>query len=143
MDTADFAQVLQELEALESEIEPMRLAIDEGEDVFGRAPTARETGYRHFETALGHALASARGLIEEADWDEPEDDLDAIGILVEEDVLPQRVGDTLMELAEFATEDGGEKPWEEDRLYDRMSQGVEALTEYLECVHLFLKEWSE
>lgn len=140
---ADFADVLQELDALESELEPIRLAIDEGEGGLVRSRTARETGYRHLETAVRHALASARGLIEEADWDEPENEIDALGILAEEDVLPRRLADTLVELAEFASEDGGKEPWEEDGLYDQMSQGADALSEYLEYVHLFLKEWSE
>lgn len=143
MAKADFAAVSRELDALESEIEPLRVSVDEGEDVFTKAPTARETAYHHLAAALGHAIGSARSLIDEADWDEPEDDLDAIEILVEEDVVPGRIGSDIIDLAEFATQDGGEEPWEGDGLYDRMTQGVETLSEYLEYVHLFLKEWAD
>lgn len=142
MAKADFAQVLQDLDAVESDLEPLRVAVDEGEELFGRAPTARENAYHHLESAVQHALRSARALIEEADWDEPEDDLDAIEILVEEEVVPQRIGADIVDLAEFAEEDGQDR-WEADGLYDRMSQGVETLSEYLEYMHLFLKEWGE
>ena len=142
MAKADFAQVLQNLDAVEAELEPLRVAVDEGEEVFARAPAARESAYRHLETAVRHTLHSAHALIEEADWDEPEDDLDAIEILVEEDVVPGRVGADIVDLAEFAVEDGRDR-WEEDGMYDRMSHGVETLSEYLEYIHVFLKEWSE
>jgi uncharacterized protein YutE (UPF0331/DUF86 family) len=143
MAKADFAQVLQDLDAVESEIEPLRVSVDEGEDLFGRSPTARENAFRHLESAVRHTLQSARALIEEADWDEPEDDLDAIEILVEEEVVPQRIGADLVDLAEFTAEEEDQDRWVEDGLYDRMSQGVETLSEYLEYVHLFLKEWGE
>ena len=143
MAKADFAQVLQDLDAVESEIEPLRVSVDEGEDLFGRSPTARENAFRHLESAVRHTLHSARALIEEADWDEPEDDLDAIEILVEEEVVPQRIGADLVDLAEFTAAEEDQDRWVEDGLYDRMSQGVETLSEYLEYVQLFLKEWGE
>lgn len=142
MAQADFAQVLQDLDALESEMEPLRLAVDEGEESLLESRTARDAAFRHFETAMRHALSAARGIIEEADWEEPESEIDAIEILVEEDVIPRRIGDTLIEQAELATEEGGEEALEED-LYDRVSAGADALGEYLEYMHLFLKEWSE
>ena len=143
MAQADFAQVLQDLDALESELEPMRLAVDEGADRFGRAPTAREAAYRHLETALRHTLGSARGLIQGAEWDEPEGALEAVEILIEEEVLPERIGADIIDLAEFANEDDGDVPWQEEALFDRVSQGIDTLSEYLEYVHLFLKEWGE
>jgi uncharacterized protein YutE (UPF0331/DUF86 family) len=143
MAKADFAQVFEDLDQVESELEPLRVSVDEGEGIFGRAPTAREIAFRHLESAVHHTLHSARALIEGAEWNSPADDLEAIEILVEEEVVPQRIGANLADLAEFAAEESGLDRWAEDGLYDRMSQGVETLSEYLEYVHLFLKEWSE
>ncbi len=143
MPKADFAQVLLELDALESELEPIRVLVDEGEDRFGRAPTARAAAYRQLESAMNHTLTAARALIAQADWEEPEEDPEAIEVLVEEDVLPERVGADILELAEFTTEQLDEEATESEDLYDRMLQGIDTLTEYVEYVHHFLKRWGE
>lgn len=137
--------MLHELDALEAEIEAIRVAVEEGEEMFSTSPTARQAAMRHLETAVRHTVGSARALIDEADWEEPEDNLDAIEILVEEDVLPGRVGMTLIGLAEFAADHGEESAWEADAdasgAFEQLSEGVEALAEYQEYVSHFLKEW--
>jgi uncharacterized protein YutE (UPF0331/DUF86 family) len=143
MREADFSTVLHELEALEPEIEAIRVAVDEGEELLSASPTARQVAMSHLETAVRHTVKSARALIDEADWEEPEDNLDAIEILVEEDVLPGRVGATLSDLAEYTADLGEESGWEADpaEAFERLSEGAEALSEFQEYVHHFLKEW--
>jgi hypothetical protein len=143
MPKAHFDQVLQELDALESELEPMRLVIDSGEERFRRAPTARANAYGHLEAAMTHALESARALIEEVDWDSPEETAEAIQLLVEQDVVPERIGTELVEIAEFMAENAGDDGWESPRLYARVAQGADTLGEYVEYVHHFLKAWGE
>jgi hypothetical protein len=100
---------------------------------------------RHLDHAMRHVIESAWSLIDGADWEEPEDNLDAIGILAEEDVIPGRLGDTLMGLAEYATERGEEEGWDADAeasgAFERVTEGVDAIAEYLELVHHFMKEW--
>ncbi|HEY7471786.1 MAG TPA: hypothetical protein VIE68_05495 [Gemmatimonadota bacterium] len=144
MSAGNFEGVTHELDALESELEAIRAAVDEGEESFV-APTARRAAMRHFDHAMRHVVESAWSLIDEADWDEPEDNLDAIGILAEEDVIPGRLGDTLMGLAEYATEHGEEEGWDADAeaigAFERVTEGVDAIAEYLEFVHHFMKEW--
>jgi uncharacterized protein YutE (UPF0331/DUF86 family) len=145
MPDADFSEVLGELDALEAEIEAMRVAVDEGEETFSTAPAARQAVLRHLEVAMRHAVRAARLLNEEADWEEPEDDLDAIEILVEEDVLPGRIGLTLVSLADYVTEldeESGYEVADDPMAFDRLSESVEALAEFQEYVHNFLKEWS-
>ena len=145
MSDANFEDVTREIDALESELEAMRIAVDEGEETFTAAPTARQSALRHLDTAMRHVVESAWSLIDEADWDEPEDNLDAIEILAEEDVIPGRLGVTLMTLAEYASEHGEEDGWEADAeaagAFERVTEGVDALTEYIEFVHHFMKEW--
>lgn len=145
MSDANFEDVTREIDALESELEAMRIAVDEGEETFTSAPTARQSALRHLDTAMRHAVEAAWSLIDEADWDEPEDNLDAIEILAEEDVIPGRLGVTLMSLAEYASEHGEEETWEADveaaGAFERVTEGVDALTEYIEFVHHFMKEW--
>jgi len=143
MPKADFAHVLQELEALESELEPMRPLVDEGEERLRRAPTARAAAWRQLESAVGHALESARALIAEAEWEEPEEAADAILVLVENDVLPERIGNEMVEITEFTVEQLDEEGSESEDLFDRLAQGAETLTEYVEYVHHFLKSWGE
>ena len=147
MNEPDFSAVLHELDALDSEIEAIRVAVDEGEEMFTSSPTARQAAMRHLEAAIRHTIDSARSLVEEADWDEPEDSLDAIEILVEEDVLPGRIGVTLIGLVEYAAETGDETEWEAEAdatgAFERLSEGVEALAEYQEYVSHFLKEWGD
>jgi uncharacterized protein YutE (UPF0331/DUF86 family) len=140
---SDFAQVLQELDALEAELDPMRLLVDEGEQTLVRAPTAIEHAYRQLESAIGHTLGSARALVEQAEWKAPQEDLDAIEVLVEKDVLPERIGADIVEMAEFTNDGFVEMAWASDGLYDRMARGVDTLSEYVEYVHHFLKEWGE
>ncbi|HUP01824.1 MAG TPA: HepT-like ribonuclease domain-containing protein [Gemmatimonadota bacterium] len=143
----DFSEILRDLDALDSEIEAIRVAVDEGEEMFTSSPTARQAALRHLEAAVRHTVESARGLIEEADWEEPENSLDAIEILVEEDVLPGRVGVTLIGLAEYTAELGEESVWEADAdatgAFERLSEGVDALAEYQEYMSHFLKEWGD
>jgi uncharacterized protein YutE (UPF0331/DUF86 family) len=145
MSDANFEDVTREIDALESELEAMRIAVDEGEETFTSAPTARQSALRHLDTAMRHVVEAAWSLIDEADWDEPEDNLDAIEILAEEDVIPGRLGVTLMSLAEYAAEHGEEETWEADveaaGAFERVTEGVDALTEYIEFVHHFMKEW--
>lgn len=142
MSKADFAQVLEELDALESELDPIRLLVGEGEKMFARAPAARENAFRQLESAVGHTLESARALIKETDWQKPEEDLEEIEILVEEDVVPERIGADILEIAEFTT-DELDDGWESDGFYDRMAKSVDTLSEYIEYVHHFLKGWGE
>ena len=145
MPDTDFSEVLGELDAVEAEIEAMRVAVDEGEETFTTAPAARQAALRHLEVAVRHAVGAAQRLIDEADWDEPEDDLDALEILVEEDVLPGRVGLTLVGLADYVTDLGEESGYEGAEgpvAFERLSEGVEALAEFQEYVHQFLKEWA-
>ncbi len=144
MSETDFSEVLRELDALEAEIEAMRVAVDEGEETFTTAPAARQAALRHLEVAMRHAVGAARLLIGEADWEEPEDGLDALEILVEEDVLPGRVGLTLVGLADYVTELGEEAGYDgvdDPVAFERLSEGVDALAEFQEYVHQFLKEW--
>lgn len=145
MSDANFEDVTHQLDALESELEAMRVAVDEGEETFTGAPTARQAALRHLDHAMRHLIESAWSLIDEANWDEPEDNLDAIEILAEEDVIPGRLGVTLMGLAEFAADHGEEEGWEADAeatgAFERVTEGVEAIAEYLEFVHHFMKEW--
>lgn len=146
MPDADFSEILRELDALEAEIEAMRVAVDEGEETFVSAPAARQSALRHLNMAMRHAVNAARGLIDEADWEEPEDNLDALEILVEEEVVPGRVGLTLVDLADYVSELGEEAVYEtadDPVAFERLSEGVDALAEYQEYVHHFLKEWSE
>jgi len=146
MSDVDFSAVLNELEAMESDLEAIRVAVDEGEETFVSAPTARQEGMRHLEMAVRHVADSSWALIEEADWDEPEDNLDAIEILAEEDVIPGRLAVELIALAEYATEHGEESGWDvadESGLFERLGEASEAIAEYLEYVHQFLKEWEE
>lgn len=142
----DFSEILRELDALEGEVEAMRVAVDEGDETFAAAPAAREAALRHLGVAMRHAVNAARNLIDHADWDEPEDNLDAIEILVEEEVLPGRVGLTLVDLADYITEMGDEAGLgssDDPAAFERLTEGVDALAEYQEYVHHFLKEWSE
>ena len=145
MSDGTFEEVAHELDALESELEAMRVAVDEGEETFAATPTARRAAMRHLDHAMRHVIESAWSLIDEADWDEPEDNFDAIEILAEEEVIPGRLGVTLVGLAEYVAEHGEEEGWEagadETGAYDRVTEGVDAITEYLEFVHHFMKEW--
>lgn len=145
MSDESFEDVTHELDALESEVEALRVAVDEGEETFSAAPAARQSAHRHLEHAMRHLIESAWSLIDEADWDEPEDNLDAIEILAEEDVIPGRLGATLVGLAEYAAEHGEEEGWEATAeaadAFERVSEGVDAITEYIELVHHFMKEW--
>lgn len=147
MAEADFSDVLRELDALEAEVEAIRVTVDEGEEMLAASPTARQTALRHLDTAVRHTVDSARALIEEADWEEPEDNLDAIEILVEEEVLPGRLGATLTSLADYTTEHAEEGGWESETdasdVFDRLSEAAEALAEYQEYVQHFLKEWEQ
>ena len=128
-----FEDVSHELDALESEVEAMRVAVDEGEETFAAAPTARQAALRHLEHAMRHVVESAWSLI------------DAIEILAEEDVIPGRLGVTLIGLAEYAAEHGEEEGWEASAeagdAFERVSESVDAITEYIELVHHFMKEW--
>lgn len=145
MTDSDFTDVLRDLDALEAEIEAMRIAVDEGEETFVTAPAARQAALRHLDVAMRHAVGAARHLIDEADWEEPEDSLDAIEILVEEDVLPGRIGLTLVGLADYVTEFGEESGYEgsdDPVAFERLSEGVDALAEFQEYLHQFLKEWA-
>lgn len=145
MSDGTFEEVAHELDALESELEAMRVAVDEGEETFAGAPTARRAAMRHLDHAMRHLIESAWSLIDEADWDEPEDNFDAIEILAEEDVIPGRLGVTLVGLAEYVAEHGEEEGWEATAeaadAFERVSEGVDAITEYIELVHHFMKEW--
>lgn len=139
----DFAEVQSELELLESELEAIRVVVDEGPDTYSSAPTARESALRHLAVAMRHTVESARSLIGEADWDEPEDSLDAIEILAEEEVIPGPLAVSLTSLAEYATAHGEEAGWDADteESYERIGEAAEAIAEYLEDVHQFLKGW--
>lgn len=145
MSDGSFKDVTHELDALESELEAIRVAVDEGEETFTAAPTARQATLRHLDDAMRHLVESAWSLIDEADWDEPEDNLDAIEILAEKDVIPGRLGVTLIGLAEYATEHGEEEGWEANAeaadAFERVTESVDAITEYIEFVHHFMKEW--
>lgn len=145
MADANFADVVRELDALESELDAVRVTVVEGEDTFSSAPAARRGALQHLELAVRHTVDAAWALIGEADWDEPEDNLDALEILVEEDVLPARLGGSLVTLAEFAAEHGEDAGWTVDgdlgAAFDRMAEGADALAEYLDFIHSFLKEW--
>ncbi len=147
MTETNFTQVLRELDALDAEIEAIRVAVDEGEETFSAAPTAREAALRHLEGAMRHTVVSARALLKGAEWEEPEDNLDVLEILVEHDVLPGRVGATLVGLAEYATNHKDDSGWEAEEdatsAFERLSEGVDALAEYQEYVHHFLKEWEQ
>lgn len=146
MAESDFSDVLHELDSLEAEIDAMRVAVDEGEETFTQAPAARQAALRHLEVAVRHVVGAARALIQEAAWEEPEDGPDAIEILVEKDVVPGRIGITLMGLADYITEssgDGWEADAEAEGAFERLSDGVDALAEYQEYVHHFLREWEE
>jgi len=145
MSDESFEDATHELDALESEVEALRVAVDEGEETFSAAPAARKAAHRHLEHAMRHLIESAWSLIDEADWDEPEDNLDAIEILAEEDVISGRLGATLVGLAEYAAEHGEEEGWEASAeaadAFEHVSEGVDAITEYIELVHHFVKEW--
>ena len=145
MSDESFEDVTHELDALESEVEALRVVVDEGEETFSAAPAARQTALRHLEHAMRHLIESAWSLIDEADWDEPEDNLDAIEILAEEDVISGRLGTTLVGLAEYVAEHGEEEGWEASAeaadAFEHVSEGVDAITEYIELVHHFMKEW--
>jgi len=146
MPESDFSDILRELDALEAEVEAMRVAVDEGDETFATAPAARQAALRHLGVAMRHAVNAARTLIDQADWEEPEDNLDAIEILVEEEVLPGRIGLTLVDLADYVTEMGDETGYDSSDdpvAFERLTEGVDALAEYQEYVHHFLKEWSE
>lgn len=145
MADTDFSEVLRELDALDAELDAIRVVVDEGEETFSAAPTARQAALRHLDAALRHTLTSARALIDEADWDEPEDAPDAIEILVEEDVLPGRVGLTLVSLVEYVSEHGEEAGGDPDAdsAFERISESVEALAEYQEYMSHFLREWGD
>src|SRR5688500_3464147 len=144
MSDESFEDVTHELDALESEVEALRVAVDEGEETFAAAPAARQVAHRHLEHAMRHVIESAWSLIDEADWDEPEDNLDAIEILAEEDVIPGRLGATLVGLAEYAAEHGEEEGWEASDeaadAYGHVSEGGDAITEYNDLVHHFIIE---
>lgn len=139
---ADYAELLVELEQLESELEALRVVVDEGDDTYAAAPTAREAALRHLEVAMRHVVDSAWSLIDAADWDEPEDNLDAIEILAEEDVIPGPLAVSLISLAEYATDHGEAAGWDADaeESYERLSEGVDSLAEYQEYVHQHLQE---
>jgi uncharacterized protein YutE (UPF0331/DUF86 family) len=145
MSDGSFEEVTRELDALESELEAMRAAATDGEETFAVAPTARQAALRHLDHAMRHMVESAWSLIDEADWEEPEDNLDAIEILAEKDVIPGRLGVTLIGLAEYAAEHGEEEGWEANAeaadAFDRVTEGVDAVAEYIEFVHHFMKEW--
>lgn len=143
MAESDFADVLTELDQLESELEAVRIVVDEGRDTYSSAPTAREAALRHLDLAMRHAVDSAWSLSEEAGWEEPEDYQDAIEILAEEDVIPGRLAVTLTGLAEYAMEHGEEAGWEADPedSFERLSEAADALAEYQEYLHHFLKEF--
>lgn len=143
MAEADFAEVLTELDQLESELEAIRVVGDEGVEMYASAPTARQAAMRHLDMAMRHVVESAWALIDEADWEEPEDNLDAIEILAEEDVIPGTLAVSLVGLAEYAAEHGEDASWEADaeESYERLSEAADAIAEYSEYVHQFLKEW--
>ncbi len=145
MTEADFAGVQGELDALESELEAIRVSVDEGEETFEAAPTAKQAALRHLELAMRHVVDSAWSLVEEAEWGEPEDNLDAIEILAEEDVIPGRLAVSLTGLAEYAADHGEESGWEADvgadGAFERLTESAEGLAEYLEYIHNFLKDW--
>jgi uncharacterized protein YutE (UPF0331/DUF86 family) len=146
MANGDLSDILRELDSLEAEIEAMRVAVDEGEETFVTAPAARQAALRHLDVAMRHAVNAARSLIDEADWEEPENGLDALEILVEEEVVPGRIGLMLVDLADYVTELGEEPAYEtgdDPVAFERLTEGVDALAEYQEYVHHFLKEWSE
>lgn len=146
MANGDLSDILRELDSLEAEIEAMRAAVDEGEETFVTAPAARQAALRHLDVAMRHAVNAARSLIDEADWEEPEDGPDALEILVEEEVVPGRIGLTLVDLADYVTELGEEAAYDtgDDPIaFERLTEGVDALAEYQEYVHHFLKEWTE
>ena len=72
---------------------------------------------------------SVRSLIDEADWEEPEDGLDALEILVEEKVVPGRIGLTLVDLADYVTELGEASDYEtgdDPVAFERLTEGVDA-----------------
>jgi hypothetical protein len=144
---ANFTQVLHELDELDAELEAIRVAVDEGEETFSAAPTAREVALAHLEGAMRHTVVSARALVKGARWEEPEDNLDVIEALVEHDVLPRRVGATLVGLTEYATNHGDDSGWEAEEeatsAFERLSEGVDALAEYQEYMHHFLREWEQ
>ncbi|MDX1623509.1 MAG: HepT-like ribonuclease domain-containing protein [Gemmatimonadota bacterium] len=145
MSEADFADVLTELDQLESELEAVRIVVDEGQDTYAQAPTAREAALRHLDLAMEHTVESAWTLVEEADWEEPEDSADAIEILAEEGVIPGRLAVTLIGLEEYASEHGEAAGWEADteESFERLTEAADALAEYLEYVHHFLRELDE
>ncbi|HWC06252.1 MAG TPA: hypothetical protein VG799_03275 [Gemmatimonadota bacterium] len=146
MANGDLSDILRELDSLEAEIEAMRVAVDEGEETFVTAPAARQAALRHLDVAMRHAVNAARSLIDEADWEEPENGLDALEILVEEEVVPGRIGLTLVDLADYVTELGeglANETGDDPVAFERLTEGVDALAEYQEYVHHFLKEWSE
>lgn len=143
MADSNFADVQGELDQLEGELEAIRIVVDEGVDTYTSAPTAREAALRHLDLAMRHTVEAAWSLIEEADWEEPEDSLDAIEILAEEEVIPGRLAVSLAALAEYATDHGEEAGWEADtgESYERLTEAAEAVAEYIEYMHHFLKEW--
>ena len=145
MSERSFEEATDDLEALESELEAIRAAVYEGEETFAAVPTARRAAMRHFDHAMRHVVESACSLIDGAGWDKPEETLDAIGILAEKDVIPKRLSDALMGLAEYATERGEEDEWDPDTeaaaAFEHVTEGADAIAEYLEFVHHFMKEW--
>lgn len=144
MPETNSSEVLHEIEALESELEAIRVAVDEGEETFSSAPTAREAALRHLELAMRHTLESARALIEATDWEQTDDGLEAIEILAEENVIPGRLGVSLIALAEYAAEHEDDQAWEAEEsaegAFEHVSMGAESLAEYLEYVHHYLKD---
>lgn len=143
MAEADFTEVLAELEQVESELEAIRVVVDEGLETYASAPTAREAALRHLDLAMRHVVDSAWALIEEVEWEEPEDSLDAIEILAEEDVIPGPHAVMLIGLAEYTAEHGEEAGWQADaeESYERLNEAAEAIAEYNEYIQQFLREW--
>lgn len=138
----DYTDLQLEIDQLESELEAIRVVVDEGEEMYHSAPTAREAAVRHLEMAMRHVVDSAWALVEQADWDEPEDNLDAIEILAEEDVIPGPLAVSLISLAEYATEHGEAAGWDADaeESFERLSEATDSLAEYQEYLHEYLRE---
>lgn len=146
MADADFSDILAELDALESDLDAIRVAVDEGPETFASAPTARQEGMRHLDMGVEHVTETAWGLIEEAEWEEPEDDADAIEILAEEDVIPGPLALELIGLVEYVSEHEEESGWDvadETGLFERLGEASESFAEFLEYVHQFLRTWEE
>lgn len=146
MSEADSSDILGELDALESDLDAIRVAVDEGAETFASAPTARQEGMRHLDMGVDHVTETAWALIEEADWDEPEDDADAIEVLAEEDVIPGPLALSLIGLIDYVAEHEDESGWDvadETGLFERLTEASESFAEFLEYVHQFLRAWEE